>query len=250
MTAIIAAVIGVLGLGYLWLRQSSLVGIKQVQVTGLNGPNVSQIRAALVNSALTMTSLDASVTKLDKAVAGYPNVYAITISTHFPHGLSITVVEHRPVAVIQAAGRREEVDGTGLLLPDRTGQLASLPLVPLRYEPGGAQVQTAGALAAIDTLQAAPFQLLSHIQSATSTSAHGVVLQLRNGPQLFFGPDQQLSQKWKAALAVLASAYSAGAQYIDVSDPTRPAAGARSSSATGSNASAYLPAAGTSPASP
>ena len=35
----------------------------------------------------------------------------------------------------------------------------------------------------------------------------------------------RLTVKWKSAVAVLANASSAGAGYVDVSDPSRPAAG-------------------------
>ena len=53
-----------------------------------------------------------------------------------------------------------------------------------------------------------------------------MIVQLRNGPQLYFGPTAQLARKWTAAVAVLQNKGSAGAAYIDVTDPQRPAAGA------------------------
>ena len=48
---------------------------------------------------------------------------------------------------------------------------------------------------------------------------------LRSGPELYFGASDRLTAKWDSAVAVLANASSAGAAYIDVSDPSRPAAG-------------------------
>jgi cell division protein FtsQ len=48
---------------------------------------------------------------------------------------------------------------------------------------------------------------------------------LRAGPALYFGGAHQLAAKWQSAVAVLANPSSAGAAYIDVSDPSRPAAG-------------------------
>ena len=56
-------------------------------------------------------------------------------------------------------------------------------------------------------------------------STHGVIVQLRDGPQLYFGQMTQLRRKWDAALAVLQDRSSAGASYIDLSDPQRPAPG-------------------------
>jgi cell division protein FtsQ len=224
LIAALMAVVVVLGCMFLWVRQSSLVAIKQVRVAGLSGPGVTKIHQALVNSALTMTTLDVSTANLERAVSGYPEVYSLRVSTHFPHGLVIDVVEHVPVAMVSVGSRAEAVDGDGLLLP--SASVASLPSVPLRTPPGGANVTPAGARAALQVLAAAPYQFLPHIQNATSTAAHGVVLQLRDGPQVYFGPASQLADKWKAALGVLAHSGSAGADYIDVSNPTRSAAGA------------------------
>jgi hypothetical protein len=67
--------------------------------------------------------------------------------------------------------------------------------------------------------------LLAHIANATETPDHGVVVQLRNGPQIYFGAPVALRAKWYAAIAVLDEDNSEGATYIDVSDARRPAAG-------------------------
>jgi hypothetical protein len=67
--------------------------------------------------------------------------------------------------------------------------------------------------------------MLAHIQSASWSEQNGVVLQLRGGPQVYFGADSKLTQKWQDAVAVLQNSASRGAAYIDVSDPGRPAAG-------------------------
>ena len=74
-------------------------------------------------------------------------------------------------------------------------------------------------------LAAAPYQLLPKVQLASSDSTHGLVVQLRNGPRVYFGGADRLRAKWDAVAAVLAAPSSVGAAYIDVSDPARPAAG-------------------------
>ncbi len=45
--ALAVCVMAILGGGFLWLRSSSLVAIRQVRVTGLSGPNVAQITRTL-----------------------------------------------------------------------------------------------------------------------------------------------------------------------------------------------------------
>jgi hypothetical protein len=87
-------------------------------------------------------------------------------------------------------------------------------------------------------LAAAPYQLLSKVSQATDGGALGLVAQLRNGPKVVFGTDGDLGAKWTAAAAVLADSGSAGADYIDVTVPSRPSAGAGSDTgASGSSAS-------------
>jgi hypothetical protein len=74
-------------------------------------------------------------------------------------------------------------------------------------------------------LAAAPYQLLPKVQLASSDGPHGLVVQLRDGPRVYFGGADRLAAKWDAVAAVLAAPGSAGAGYIDVSDPARPVAG-------------------------
>ena len=73
------------------------------------------------------------------------------------------------------------------------------------------------------------------MSQASDSSTHGLEAQLRNGPQLYFGDDDHLGAKWAAAAAVLADSGSAGADYIDVTVASRPAAGAGSDTASSSS---------------
>jgi hypothetical protein len=90
---------------------------------------------------------------------------------------------------------------------------------------------------ALRVLAAAPYRFLPHIARVVTNSTHGVVIELRSGPQVYFGPAGQLADKWTAVLAVLSargSAAAAGAAYIDVSDPARPAVGTHLQTGSGS----------------
>ena len=51
------------------------------------------------------------------------------------------------------------------------------------------------------------------------------MVELREGPELFFGDARHLRAKWTAAVRILADPKAAGASYIDVRLPGRPAAG-------------------------
>jgi cell division septal protein FtsQ len=243
----------ILWVGWLWYRSSSFVKVQHVTVAGLSGPDIPQIREALTSSAMGMTTLDMNIAKLESAVQRYAYVQSLTVTAHGAHDISINVTEQVPVALVDIGGNQQVVDTDGRLLPDTTTTHGALPLVPISAPPAGTTITEAGPRAAIAVLAAAPYALMAHIENATSTSAHGVIVQLRHGPQLYFGPSAQLHQKWQAAVAVLQNHDSAGAAYIDVTDPQRPAAGAgvsaREAAALGL-AGTTTTAAGTTPSGP
>lgn len=243
LVLILATVIALLVGGWLWLRDSSLVAVEHVTVTGESGTDATQIRSALVAEARNMTTLDVRVGELRMAVAPYAVVKDLRVSTQFPHGMRIRVIEQIPVAVVVAPGRKIAVAGDGTLLRDVLPSSA-LPTIPLRVAPGGTHL-TGYLLSEVAVVRAAPDQLLSQISQVSAIAPHGLVAQLRNGPSIYFGDANQLAAKWSAAVAVLADSGSAQAVYIDVTDPQRPAAGAGSDS----NASAAVGTAGGSAAS-
>jgi cell division protein FtsQ len=212
-------------LGWLWYRGSSFVKVEQVTVTGLSGPDVPQIRGALSSTALEMTTLNVSLAKLEAAVSRYGYVQGLTVARVAAHRLQIRVVEQVPVALVQVGGQTQVVDADGRLLPSSIAH-GTLPTVALKTAPDGETITAPGARAAIAVLAAAPYALLPRVAGATSSGTRGVIVQLRNGPQIYFGPTAQLGQKWSAAVAVLQNKGSVGASYIDVSDPRRPVAGA------------------------
>ncbi len=223
--ALVLALILIGWLGWTWYRSSSFVKVDSVKVTGLSGPEVPQIRAALTSAALQMTTLNIDMQKLDAAVASYPYVHALSVTGRGAHGVLIHVAERVPVAYVHSGGSSRVVDADGVLLPSTTTVAGALPVVPVASLSASNTVASPGARAAIAVLAAAPYALLSHLGAATSSSSHGVIVQVRNGPQLYFGTGTQLAQKWDAAVAVLQNKESAGASYIDVTDPSRPASG-------------------------
>jgi cell division protein FtsQ len=206
-----------------WLRDSSLVAVKRVRVLGVSGPDAAQIRSALRASARNMTTLDVNMGQLQTAAAPYPVVKRLVVSTQFPHGMSIQVLEQVPVGVVQAAGRRISVSADGTLLHDVPAS-SSLPVISLSVPPGGSRL-TGYARDEARLLGAAPYQLLGRLSGVGDSGTQGLTAQLRSGPTLVFGGPGQLSAKWSAAVSVLANPGSAGASYVDITDPERPAAG-------------------------
>ncbi len=225
LIALLALVL-VAGGVYVWLRDSSLVSVQRVRITGVSGLDSGRIRAALRTAARNMTTLDVRLGQLRTAVAPYPVVQRVDASTEFPHGMTIHVTEHVPVATALTGGRRIAVSADGTLLHDVTPS-GPLPTIVLPVPPGGARL-TGPAADEVRLLAAAPYRLLARVATASDGSAHGLTAVLRAGPSLYFGTVGQLALKWSAATGVLADHSSAGALYIDVSVPARPAAGGAS----------------------
>lgn len=216
------AALALLLAGWFWLRDSSLVAVRTVEVTGVPGPQGVRIRAALAQAARSMTTLHVRQGALDTAVAPFSLVKRIEVATSFPHTMRIHVVTNVAVAALVADGREIAVTSDGTLLRDVIAP-PGLAQIALRSAPAGTRLTDPTALAAVEALGAAPPALRDHVQSVRTTSAQGLMLQLANGPLLVFGSTERLGAKWAAAAAVLADAQAAGASSIDVSAPERPA---------------------------
>jgi cell division protein FtsQ len=235
--AVLAAVLGGL---WLWLRDSSLVAVTRVTVAIQDGPDAGRIRSALIVAAHNMTTLHVRVDALRTAVAPYPVVKDLRVETNFPHGMRIRVIEQVPVGAVTVGGRTIAVAADGTLLRDSTAT-QNLALIALRQPPGGPRLTDPSAMRAIRLLAAAPYQLLARVSQLNTTAKNGFVVQLRGGPGIYFGDGARPVAKWTAASEVLADPSSAGAAYVDVTNPERPAAGggaATAASGAGSSGNA------------
>jgi cell division protein FtsQ len=208
--------------GWGWLRDSSLVAVEQITITGASRSEAANVRRALENAARDMTTLHVRRGELVTAAAPYPIVKSITVQTDFPHGLRIAVHEHDPVAAVVVDGRQTPVAADGTIL--RGTRARSVPLIPLTSPPAGDRVTAARGLRAIAVLAAAPAPLRNRVTRLTS-GPKGLTATLRQGPPLYFGTPARIEAKWAAAARVLADPTSAGATYLDLRVPERPAAG-------------------------
>ena len=211
----------VLAVGYrFWLRDSSLVAVEKVQVSGLTTKDAPRVRAALASAAHTMTTLHVRHDVLEQAIAAYPVVKALDVRPDFPHGLAIHVIEYRPAAL--AGGLPVAGDGTVLRGIPVEG---SLPTIETRGAPHGNRLTDPTALHAARVAGTAPMALRPRLELIEMRAQDGIVVQMRDGPELIFGDATRARAKWIAATRVLADPEAEGASYIDVRLPGRPAAG-------------------------
>ena len=207
----------------LWFRNSSLVRVEQVTVTGVEGPQAEQIRETLISAGADMTTLHVREKALLESVSAYPVVRSLRTETDFPHRLRIIVNAYEPVAVLQASGGAlTAVAGDGTLL--RGSSTRGLPLIGVRTTPGGNRLGRGETSVAVRLLADAPRSLRVRVDRVYR-GPRGLAATMENGPKLYFGGTGRIEAKWEAAALVLAHDTSQGAAYLDLRVPERPVAG-------------------------
>jgi cell division septal protein FtsQ len=232
--------------GWLWLRHSSLVSVEHVKVSGVHGPDAHAIDAALIGAARHMSTLDVHLGALRAAVAPFRLVREVRASPSFPHGLHIRVIEQPPVAALVAGAVRTAVAADGVVLGPALLS-GSLPTVAASFAPvTGAHLHDASLSAVLSALGAAPAPFAKLLVRAF-TGPKGLTVTMRGGLSVYFGDGSRPHAKWLSLARVLSDPSSAGASYVDVRLPDRPAAGFApgtrppSTSAQGTSASAEHP---------
>jgi cell division protein FtsQ len=213
----------VLAAGYfLWLRDSSLVAVRDVRVIGVTA-NAAEVNAALEGAAREMTTLHVRVDDLEAAVRAYPTVAEVSAEPSFPHGLTIHVTEHRPVALVDAGETEVPVAGDGTLLGGLDVEGMELPILEGQAGDPAERLEEEGRDQAA-VLGAAPEPLLGVVEE-TAMSAEGVEATLEGGVVLQFGDPSRAATKWEAASRILADQDLGALTYIDLRAPERPAVG-------------------------
>jgi cell division protein FtsQ len=218
---VLLAVAG-LALGWLWFRDSSLASVRDVYISGTSSSEEEQVRRAIREAAEGMSTLHVREEVLREAVAPYSSVAGLEVSADFPRELTVEVVEHQPVAAVEAAGRTVPATGSGRLLEGL--RVAGLPTVAVRGPGATGRVTDRRALDALRIAAAAPSALRARAERVFR-GPHGMTLDLRDGPELFFGSAEAARGKWLAAARVLSEPSAAGAVYLDLRVPGRVAAG-------------------------
>jgi cell division protein FtsQ len=224
LAALLAGLIVLASIYWLWFRDSSFVRVHEVEVTGVSGPQARAIRSALVDAGLDQTTLHVSTADLRAAVGDFPVVRSVTAQGDFPHKLRVQVELNMPVAILKTPSGRRPVAADGLFLPD-VPVSGSVPVLTTKAVLPAKRVTAGAAFDLVRVVGIAPEPLRVRIQSVGFKPGTGIVAKLTAGPDLIFGDAARLPAKWMAAARVLAAAGARGAGYIDLRLPERPAAG-------------------------
>ncbi len=218
----IAVLLAVLAPLALWLRNSSLVAVERVSVTGIDGSQAAQIERALTSAGRDMTTLNVRENALLSAVAAYPVVRSLRTETDLPHGLRIVVNPYEAVAALRSGAGLTAVAADGTLL--RGTATRGLPVGAVSGRRSAHRLRGGEALGAVRLMAAAPRALRGRV-ARVYRGPRGLTTTMDDGPKLYFGGATQPGAKWGAAAQVLASSTSRGAAYLDLRIPERPVAG-------------------------
>jgi cell division protein FtsQ len=216
---------------FLWLRDSSLVAIDNVDVVGVTSGDRGEIIGQLTDASESMTTLHVDRAELDSIAAQFPTVASINIDPNFPHGMRIEVTERPPTMVVKVGDQQTPVAADGTLLTGvEVAEDDHLPVLEIGDPPQGAKLQGVELDQAL-VVGAAPAELRPLIEQIGFSKELGVEVNLRGGIPVRFGTGSGATEKWSAVAAVLADPKLTTLSYIDVRVPDRPAVGGANTAA-------------------
>jgi cell division septal protein FtsQ len=201
------------------LWASPLLAVHSIQVDGVTTLAAGQVReAAGIADDTPLLRVDVAAARA--RVARLPQVAAVEVTRGWPDRVVITVVERRPVAVVEEPGRRTLVDAEGVLFDTISG---APPVGVVRLDvphPGPDDAATTAALTAVREF---PRDLSPKVARVTATPDGEVTVYLADDTTVQWGPADDSRAKavaLDALLAQIASGALEPAATIDVSSPT------------------------------
>jgi cell division protein FtsQ len=218
-------VVGLVSAYFGWFRDSSLVAVDDVRVTGVESTDRNRIVTALTAAGEGMTTLHLSQDELRSAVSQFPTVASVSADASFPHGLTVAVTERRPALIAVAGDQEVPIASDGTLLTGVSAPDADkLPRLQVDDLPPSGRLEGHPLDEAL-VLGAAPKPLAPLIDRTTYSDEYGVVVTLHGHIPVRFGGGAGADAKWTAAAALLADPELTSVGYLDVRVPGRPAIG-------------------------
>ena len=201
----------VAGSGWL-LYFSHYVTVERVQVTGTHRVPAFQVRrAAAVPMGRQLARVDLAA--IQARVESVNAIRSASVSRSWPHGITVSVVERQPVAVVDRGSVLQAVDEAGVLFGSYRQRPAGLPLIRTQFDASTEALAEGGHVAA-----ALPADLARRVDHLSLATVDQIELVLRDGRRIVWGSAAQSGQKAQVAAVLLHRKV----QVIDVSVPERP----------------------------
>jgi cell division protein FtsQ len=216
-------VLAILGAVAWLVTHSALLDVDRVRVTATQHVTAADVRhASGVRLGEPLLFLDLGA--VERRIERLPWVDQARADRRLSGEVDLHVTERAPAAwARRTADVVALVDAHGRVLadaPEPPGELAELSGLAKIPPPGG-QITPRAAAQALEKL---PDELHGRV-TRVGASGEGVVLALRDGPEVRLGPPDHVPDKTRAALAVLGTITGPPPAYVDVRVPTAPVTG-------------------------
>ena len=218
----IGSVLGVVAF-VLIILASPIIGVRKIEIEGARYMS-ADLLVAVEKSLNGKSILTVDTNAAEKRLEGDPWVESVRIRSFFPTRLVVEIVERRPVAFyIGVDNRSRVVDPQGRVLAVETGQ-------PTQYlqitgvGPNLAPGANAGAVykAAAQLAGSLPDELSERVLNVGVGGPNQLVMTLRSGTLINFGPPTDLQNKLISLLVLLRRQDAKQIIAIDLTDPRTP----------------------------
>lgn len=207
--AMVAMAVGAALLAGWLLWGTSLLGVREVRVTGTGILTEAEVReAAAIPEQTPLLRLRTG--GVADRVGALPPVAEVRVRRDWPDAVVVEVVERTAVAATPDGDEFGLVDAEGVVF-QATSQAGDLPLLELA-EPGPADPATRAALTVLASLTA---PLRADLASVTVDGPAGIRLELRSGWTVVWGDQSESDAKARVATALLER----DGEVMDVSAP-------------------------------
>lgn len=219
--AVVVLVAAVLG-----LVRSPLLDVDRVEVRGAERTSVGEVRRAARLDRAGSPMLTVDRRRIARAIEALPWIATAHVARSWPSTVVIEVAERTPVATVPAKEGVALVDADGRVLAvERVAPpgVVAIALPPRRRTPGSTVEPT--ALKALEVVLALPQRLLRDVRAVVTTgsdSAVAVDLDLASGVTVRLGVPADVTEKLRAALAVLDVEKPPAGSIVDVQVPRSP----------------------------
>ncbi len=206
-----------------WLRDSSVVTIKDLTVVGMTekGQEGQQITDAIEAAVGEMTTLHPKPDLLADELSRFPRVADSRIDTSFPDSATVTVTLREDGSRFGTGADELLIATDGTVLGPAGDRAEGLPSIRSGDPPESGRL-TGRSLSQAEVLGGVPKELRPYVRSS-DFGEEGVEVTMSNGLVLVFGDSNQTEEKWKAAASVIADPEMTDADYVDLTVPRRPA---------------------------
>jgi cell division protein FtsQ len=195
------------GVAYALARETPLFAAREVVVAGGSVSARQEVRERLASlGAVSLVAVDSE--ELANDLEALPAVQEASVDRAFPHTLSVTIEEERPLAVLRNGKRAMLVSVRGRAIrevaPRSLRRVPRMVVDDLSALDAGEAVAAQHIVRALQALAHVPRRFPVRVLSAQATE-EGIALTLAGGVELRLGDATALGEKIAAAGAVLRS---------------------------------------------